>query len=34
LILENHDYEVPEIISLRVERGFSGYLSWIGATTA
>lgn len=32
-ILENHDYEVPEIISLRVDRGFSGYLKWIGAAT-
>ncbi len=33
-ILENHDYELPEIISLRVDRGFSGYLKWIAASTA
>jgi periplasmic divalent cation tolerance protein len=29
LILENHDYEVPEIISLRIHRGSAGYLNWM-----
>lgn len=28
-IRDLHPYELPEIISLPVERGFSDYLSWI-----
>lgn len=28
-ILENHDYETPEIILLPIERGFKDYLNWI-----
>jgi len=31
VILENHDYEVPEIVSVRIDRGFAGYLRWMGA---
>jgi periplasmic divalent cation tolerance protein len=32
-ILEHHDYEVPEIISVRIDRGFKGYLKWIDEVT-
>jgi periplasmic divalent cation tolerance protein len=32
-ILALHDYETPEIIGLPVERGFAGYLSWLGEAT-
>ncbi len=32
-ILELHPYDVPEIISLPVEEGFSGYLDWIRKET-
>jgi periplasmic divalent cation tolerance protein len=28
-----HDYEVPEIISLGIERGSEGYLNWLGKET-
>lgn len=31
VIRANHAYEVPEIIQVPVESGFSGYLSWIAA---
>jgi periplasmic divalent cation tolerance protein len=33
-ILENHSYEVPEIIQLPVQRGFDRYLRWIDESTA
>lgn len=33
-ILESHDYEVPEIISVPIERGFAGYLAWMREATA
>ncbi len=32
-ILEHHDYKTPEIISLRIDRGFAGYLRWMGKVT-
>jgi len=32
-ILENHDYEVPEVISLRIDRGFAAYLDWMDKVT-
>jgi periplasmic divalent cation tolerance protein len=28
-IIHNHPYEVPEIISWKIENGFSKYLNWI-----
>ena len=28
-ILGNHDYELPEIISVRIDRGLAGSLRWI-----
>ena len=28
-ILENHDYELPEIISVRIDRGSAAYLKWM-----
>ncbi len=28
-ILANHDYEVPEIVSIRIDRGSAGYLRWM-----
>ncbi len=28
-ILQNHDYETPEIIKLPIDAGFSGYLGWM-----
>ena len=33
-ILELHPYELPEIIAVPVELGFSGYLNWVEACTA
>lgn len=33
LILQNHPYEVPEIISMNITNGFDKYLSWISAET-
>jgi periplasmic divalent cation tolerance protein len=32
-ILALHDYETPEIISLPVQQGFAGYLSWLDEVT-
>jgi periplasmic divalent cation tolerance protein len=32
-ILENHDYDVPEIVSVRIERGLAGYLKWMNEVT-
>ena len=34
LILENHPYDLPEIVALPVIRGLNGYLDWIAAQTA
>jgi periplasmic divalent cation tolerance protein len=28
-----HPYELPEIIAVRVERGFAAYLEWVAAET-
>ncbi len=32
-ILENHGYEVPEIIQIRITRGSERYLDWIAENT-
>lgn len=32
-ILENHPYEVPEIIALPILMGYQGYLDWIEEET-
>ncbi len=32
-IVENHSYEVPEVIQLPVEQGLDRYLSWIAENT-
>ena len=29
VIKENHQYEIPEIISFRIERGSKDYLNWM-----
>ena len=33
-ILENHPYELPEIISIPINNGLANYLSWIDDTIA
>lgn len=33
LVLSLHSYEVPEIVSLDIERGHDAYLDWIDANT-
>jgi len=33
VILESHDYEVPEIVSVPIDRGFAGYLAWMDRVT-
>lgn len=33
IILENHSYEVPEIITYNIENGYSKYLNWIDKET-
>jgi periplasmic divalent cation tolerance protein len=32
-ILRNHDYEVPEIISVRIDKAHAGYLGWLEKAT-
>lgn len=32
-ILGNHEYEVPEVISVPVDRGFGAYLGWMAGAT-
>ena len=32
-IVENHGYEIPEVIQLPIVQGLPGYLGWIGANT-
>jgi periplasmic divalent cation tolerance protein len=33
-VAELHAYEVPEVLSLRVEAGFGPYLDWVGECTS
>ena len=33
-IVENHNYEVPEVIQIPVEQGLDRYLEWISDNTA
>ncbi len=33
-VAELHAYEVPEVLSLRVENGFRPYLDWVGECTS
>lgn len=33
-VAELHTYEVPEVLSLRVEDGFGPYLNWVGECTS
>ena len=33
-VVELHTYEVPEVLSLRVEDGFGPYLDWVGECTS
>jgi periplasmic divalent cation tolerance protein len=33
IILEHHDYETPEIVSVRIERAHAAYLRWIAKAT-
>ncbi len=33
-VAELHSYEVPEVLSLRVEDGFGPYLDWVGECTS
>jgi periplasmic divalent cation tolerance protein len=32
-ILEHHDYELPEIISLRIDKGLARYFKWMDEVT-
>lgn len=32
-IMENHSYEVPEIIQIPITRGLPAYLTWVGENT-
>jgi periplasmic divalent cation tolerance protein len=32
-ILERHDYELPEIVSVRIDKGLAGYLRWMDEVT-
>lgn len=33
VILLNHDYELPEIVSVRIDQGLAGYLRWMDKAT-
>lgn len=33
VIIKNHPYEVPEIIALKIEGGYTPYLQWIAEET-
>jgi periplasmic divalent cation tolerance protein len=33
-IVENHPYELPEIVAVAVVRGLPGYLDWVAAETS
>ncbi len=30
-LVENHSYQVPEVVELQIARGLPGYLDWLGA---
>jgi periplasmic divalent cation tolerance protein len=32
-ILQNHDYHIPEIVQIPIEKGSGPYLEWIEAAT-
>lgn len=32
-IRENHPYELPEIVAVRLDRGLPAYLAWVAAET-
>jgi periplasmic divalent cation tolerance protein len=34
LIIEQHPYELPEIVAVPIERGFEQYLAWIEDSTS
>ena len=33
-IREDHPYELPEIVAVRIDRGLPDYLAWVAAETA
>jgi len=33
VIVRNHDYDVPEIVSVPIARALAGYLAWIDSVT-
>ncbi|MEM2122824.1 MAG: divalent-cation tolerance protein CutA [Candidatus Bathyarchaeia archaeon] len=33
LVVENHPYSLPEIVSLRIDEGYTPYLEWIREET-
>lgn len=33
VILKNHDYEVPQIFSIKIDQGFESYLNWIDSNS-
>lgn len=33
-ILENHSYEVPEIVQIPIQRGLPAYLDWVSENTS
>jgi periplasmic divalent cation tolerance protein len=34
VIIEQHPYELPEVIAVPIERGFERYLAWIDESTS
>ncbi len=33
IIKENHKYQIPEIIALKIEKGYKDYIDWLKAET-
>ena len=33
-VAELHEYDVPEVLALRVEEGFAPYLDWVSECTS
>ncbi len=33
IILNNHDYDLPEVVSVRIDQGSARYLDWIDRVT-